>query len=129
MGHSEDKSAAQRWARDLLGSKNWVILDTDHTGYGDDDTIIEVTVTDNAGTIIFRKTIPPKKSKGASFRALLNELNSVIAGKTVVTFNGEFRERIFEQTCDKWGCDWEFFDFECAMRTYSAYVGAEGQKR
>lgn len=127
MGQAEDKARSKEWARDLCRSSDWVILDTDHTGYDDDDTIICVTVTDHTGRLLLKQSIHPKKTKGASFRKLLNELQAVLGTKTVVTFNAEFRERIFEQTCDAWGCEPEFFDFDCAMLQYSAFIGEPGK--
>lgn len=127
MGHQEDKIEAQKWAKNLCRKSDWVVLDTDHTGYDDDDTITKVTVVSHSGVILFTRSIPPRKSKGASLRKLLDDLNKTIGTKQVITYNAEFRERIFEQTCEAWGCDWEYFDFECAMLQYSAYVGEPGK--
>lgn len=127
MSHAEDKYETQLWARKVLRSSQWVILDTDHTGFGDDDTIVGITVMAPDGRVLLTRKIPPRKTKGTSFKALLQELLQVVGGKEIVTYNAEFRERIFLQTCDAWGCNSEFFDFECVMLRFAAYVGEPGK--
>lgn len=128
MVQAEDKTRAQQWAKQLRARKSgWVVLDTDHTGYGDDDIITRVAVVSPTGEILFNRSIPARKSKGASLRKLLDDLDQVVGTKEIITYNAEFRERIFEQTCEAWGCDPEFFDFDCAMLQYSAYVGEPGK--
>lgn len=128
VGQVEDKAKAQEWARKLIQRRSgWLVLDTGHTGYGDEDTVTQVTLVSPKGEVLFNRSIPPRKSKGASLRKLLNDLQAVIGHQEVVTYNAEFRERIFDQTCEAWGCEPEFFDFDCAMLQYSAFIGEPGK--
>ena len=98
---SSGKDGAIAWARSLMGRTDWVILDTETTGLGSTDVVIQIGVTDHRGVTLVDTLVRPAVAIGywaqavhgisaravagaRDFPAVLPELRRAIGGKTVV---------------------------------------------
>ena len=119
-----------------------MILDTETTGLGNADAIIQLAVIDVDGNVLFNQNIKPTRRKRISaearskhgltmemlsgcptFSELKKPLKAAIGRKRIITYNSEFDMRIYRQTWQLAGgflpkCDWE-----CAMLMYARFVG------
>ena len=100
-----------------LDKKDYVIIDTETTGFGKDDEVIEIGITDREGNEILNKLVKPFKepSKEASnvngifmkdledkenIGSIANEIREAIGDKSVVIFNKAFDTRMIIQTLE-----------------------------
>lgn len=133
------------WARALLDrpSNSWVILDTETTGFGGIDEVIEISVIDGAGQVLVEnKRFKPKceidpgaeavhgitretLEDAPDFAEFAEELGGILRGKKVVIYNAQFDLRMLTQTALIHSVLTEVLypDTSCAMLQYAAFVG------
>lgn len=139
---ARDKAIAQ--ARDLL-ERRPVFLDTETTGVGRDDQVIEVGVVDFDGDPRFDVLIRPtvEISEGAAgvhgitmdaledcptFADVWPRLASILKGREIVTYNADFDMRMLAQSVEAIGAQSDIVGglrrhAHCAMRLYARYWG------
>jgi len=138
------RTGAAQWAKDLLSTDPswWVILDTETTGLGDSDQIVQVAAIDGAGNVLLdnvliKPTIPI--SEGASrihgitdesvkdaktFPDVWKEIDAVIYGKLLIIYNAGFDIRLMQQSARAHGAFLEFpCDWNDAMDQYAQWYG------
>lgn len=137
---SEDRAAAQWWARDLLCRQDWVILDTETTGTRHLDEVVQIGVLAPDGTPLLDTLVRPNQPipreasaihgitdamvvSAPAYCELRQELEALVAGKTVVCYNAAFDERLILQTSFLNRVPTLTARWDCAMRRYSQYVG------
>lgn len=135
---------ARSMAQALL-SENIVFLDTETTGLGNDDEIIEISIIDKQGKILLDTLVKPIKSIPASSSAVHNITNwqvrnapvwseiyqnyrNVVKNKTVIIYNRKFDNRLLRQTCGKYGLATPRIKTVCLMELYSLYEGVLNRK-
>ncbi|MDO6679515.1 3'-5' exonuclease [Shewanella sp. 4_MG-2023] len=122
--------------------KNTVILDTETTGLGDEDEIVQIASIDGfTGKILLNEKLKPIKSisKSASnihgitneevkdcitYQSIHEKVVKLTAGKKVLIYNAEFDQRITYQTAVLHDCNSEKiekWDMFCVMEWYSEY--------
>jgi len=118
----------------------FVVLDTETTGLGGDDEVVQISVIGQDGDVLLdtyvrpTKPINPDAAKvtGISdatvkdapyFITIYEKLDQVLAGKLVVAYNADFDSRILRQTCRKYGCPQFENNWACAMRAYQEAAG------
>lgn len=134
------------WARGLLklDPSEWVILDTETTGLGERDEIVQVAMIDGAGKVLFDNVLVKPTihipNDAAAIHRISNEMVanalsfSMIApdfieaakGKIVVIYNADYDLRLIRQSLNAhgYGPDWDNVkSFDCAMLQYAAWVG------
>ena len=140
----DDRKAAIVWARKLIENpEHWVILDTETTGLGEQDEIIQISVIDAHGNCLLdtlvkpkRKTIPARATAihgltmemlkdAPTFEELVPDFMKAIGGRLPVIYNAGYDERLLDQTAKQFCEGLRFKSTECAMRRYSAYVGKQ----
>ncbi|MFB2539464.1 exonuclease domain-containing protein [Acinetobacter sp. c3-l95] len=123
---------------------NTLILDTETTGLGDNDQVIELCILDIHGNSLFDSYIKPKRKMRADNRAMAvhgisnemlqdaptwdkvhQQISEILNGKMIVTYNAEFDLRLLEQTAAKYDLAIPDCTFECAMHVYTAYQMVE----
>lgn len=137
------KRTAPTWLRDLLQG-DFVVLDTETTGLGASDEIIEVAVVDGGGTTLLHTLVWPHAGRvpqaatrvhglrigdlaGApTWPQVLAELGPRLRGRRVLAWNAPFDERMARQSSGLWGVPHDLPDFECAMRAYALARGLPG---
>lgn len=138
-----DQRAAINWSREVLKRRQkYVILDTETTGLGKSDEIIQLAVVDLDGNVLFNENIKPTKKKSISsqassihkltmsnlaecptFSELKNPLKKAIGRRRIITYNTEFDLRLYKQTWQFAGGFLPKGQWECAMLQYAKYIG------
>ena len=139
--HQQNKKLASQWAAKMLGS-NMIMLDTETTGLNEDDEVIEIAAIDRNGKVLMNTLVKPLKpipdeiakinhitnEKVANARPLpevLKELQGLLKGKILITYNLDFDLRVLRQSAAKYHLklDFETVSQECAMRQYAQWYG------
>lgn len=138
-----DQFKAVAWAKELLNSDDWVILDTESTGKTASSAhIIQVAVLSPRGELLFNSFVRPGKGvrtqnfvledmgvtrdqlKDAPLlEDVILALIPVVGKKRVVSYSADWREELFHWNCHRLAIEkprWQWVD---AMRPYSHYVG------
>jgi DNA polymerase-3 subunit epsilon len=132
------------WAREIFENPdNYVILDTETTGLGDNDVIIQIGIINLHGEPLVNTLIKPTKRKrisnsatnvhGISMKMLENaptlnevfpELASILTKKTPIIYNAKFDVRLLLQTYQQDEIKEKLnVNALCAMTAYSRFVG------
>ncbi|WP_020410991.1 3'-5' exonuclease [Hahella ganghwensis] len=123
-----------------------VVLDTETTGLDEHAEVIEVSVMDMTGNVLFDQLIRPLHSVPEDaieihgitnetlrdkpiFPELYHALMEVIKGKSVVAYNASYDHRLLKQTCDAYGLPMIEVDWQCAMMAYAEFRGELDTKR
>lgn len=138
--------AAASWIRDLLDG-DFVILDTETTGLGRRDEVIEVAVVDASGATLLQTLVWPQGGsvpQGATrvhgltiddlggaptWPHVLPELREALGGRRVLAWNAPFDERMARQSSRLWRLRHDLPAFECAMRAYALARGVASGRR
>ena len=138
---------AQQWAQSLM-ARGFYVLDTETTGLGKQDEIVQIGIVDQNGETaideLIKPTIPipPGASKvhgvydrhveyAANFSAIYTTLSKLLAGQIVIAYNMDFDRRMLRQSGDKYGLpeirmNWDRdMSQRCAMKQYARYKGKE----
>ena len=119
----------------------YVILDTETTGFARYDEVIQLSVVDLNGTVLFDSYFKPKAkshpgalkihkltdeflSDKPKFEEKWEEIQEVLAGKTIIIHNELFDRRLLSQTCQRYkltpGIE---FKTCCSMRYFQKRIG------
>jgi len=147
FGHPrvEDRLEAVRWAQQLAGRRDWVVLDTETTGTRHLDEVVQVAVVDSGGSVLLNTLVRPAQPIPAEvvrihgiddarvaaaprFADVRSQLQAVLDGKTVIAYNAEFDSRLLTQTAFLHRVPLLSARWECAMKRYSAFVGRWSQR-
>ncbi len=136
---------AQQWL-----SKKCLILDTETTGLGEDDEIVEISLINSHGATLLSTLVKPLKpipaeataihgitnamvENAPSWPGVLARLCELISGQTVVIYNRDYDTRLIDQTNAAWGAaiplDIERPEFACAMLAYAEFYGQSDSRR
>ena len=138
-----DRRAAIEWARGLLRApEEWVILDTETTGLGLTDEIIQIgilapderVVLDSLVRALARESIPAaatavhgitlERLAGApTFPELAPRIAEAVRERRIVAYNAEYDRRLLTQTALMTGARKPDAQWECAMLAYARFVG------
>jgi DNA polymerase-3 subunit epsilon len=129
------------WAAEITSRADVLYLDTETTGLGNADEIIEISALDNAGRVLIDTLIKPRRSipvdaiaiHGISDQMVLNApvwpdvypllLDLLQRYRHVVVYNAEFDRRLLCQTCAAHELPLLQARWHCAMKQYAALVG------
>lgn len=138
-----DRNTAILWSRQVLNSPDeYVILDTETTGLGSSDEIVQIAIINTTNQVLLdtlvqvQMSIPraasdihgitKKHLKDAPFiEDILDQIRSILERKTVIAYNAAFDGRMLQQSIGKIKGKKRTFHgrFNCAMETYSMFVG------
>ena len=134
------RARALRWAYEVL-QEPLVVLDTETTGLGQRDQIVQVAVIDGTGEPLLvrlvRPTvpIPPDASRvhgitadtvkdAPTFPEVYAELTAVLRDQTIIAYNAEFDRRMLNQTCAVYQlARFPAAPWHCAMLRFAEYHG------
>jgi DNA polymerase-3 subunit epsilon len=139
----KNKNDAINFAQDILIDKNnYIILEAETTGLGDNDVIIQIGVLDLDGHVLLDTFIKPTKRKRISdeatvihgitmkmlrdaptFKEIYPKFFEVVKGKNLLIYNAEYDCRLLTQTIIQDEFIMNDFNALCIMKVYSAYVG------
>lgn len=144
MSKLESKAAkAGKIASDWL-SENCLILDTETTGLGINDQVIEIGICDKWGTVHIDQRVCPSVPIDPNAEAvhgitmaelescpkwpdIIDSIRTLLVGKTVVIFNSDFDISMLRRTCKAFDVDDSWLDtlnVRCAMNLAVKAFGA-----
>ncbi len=144
-----DRAGSVAWAKELVESGGFCVLDSETTGLRSPVRFVEVAIVDADGRTLFDGTVKPGCPVDAratrvhghtaqsldgspSFREVYPDLLEALWGKRVVVYNAAYDRRVWDAEVRglgaRGGLAGELPAWECAMRRYAAYVG-EPSKR
>ncbi len=134
------QNAAQR-AREILES-NPLFFDTETTGLGRSDEIVEVGIVDTEGKTLLQSLVRPvgripveasavhgitnEMVRGApTWESVWREVRDLFEGRTVGIFNAEFDLRMMRQSHERRGMQWQPMGGNafCVMKLYARFYG------
>lgn len=152
MSNRSDQAAAAHWARQLLADA-FVILDTETTGLGVFDQVVQIAVIDQTGAALLNTLVKPTRpiprsasaihgitdatvANAPTFGEIYNYLLMAIGGKRVAIYNASFDVTMLHQSEQLYHLErdpsWAPIDkdgwqalavWEDVMIPYSNYVG------
>ena len=143
-GSTDAWQRAVAWAANLAGNPNAVYLDTETTGLGAEDEIIDIAVIRFDGEVLLDTLVRPTRPIPAaasavhgltdadvavapSWDAVYPALLELVRGQVVVVYNADFDRRLVGQCCGRWGLVELVADWQCAMRAFAEFCGEPGR--
>lgn len=113
----KDRQEATKWAQGVLARSDWVVLDTETTGLGGDDQIVQIAIIDCQGTPLLNTLVKPTISipiEASRIHGITDEMvqdapswadvrelvRAAIKDKIVLIYNAGYDTRLMEQ-CDR----------------------------
>jgi DNA polymerase III epsilon subunit-like protein len=138
---SDERREAIIWARQVIGSEEVLILDTETTGLEAHDEVIQIGMIDLDGNVLLdilvRPTVPiaPEArsvhcitdqalADAPYFSDLYDAIAELLSNRSVLTYNADFDSRLLGQTCAKYGLPvFEVAEWNCVMERYASFWG------
>lgn len=142
--------SSQRRARCAAQAGSWIrqeplILDTETTGMGPDDEVVQVAVVDIQGNVLLNTLVRPSRPispEAASVHKITNadvanaptgeqvcrRLAELLRGRLVCIYNADFDTRLLAQTAKAWGVSLPNYRAECVMKLYAEFAGEWSQR-
>lgn len=139
--HPAHRRQAIQWAQNLLAHR-FFVLDTETTGLGQADEIVQIAILDGSGASVMNQlikptiAIPPVASavhgiqdrdvvEAPSFKEIYIRLSALLAGQVVIAYNMDFDWRMMEQTASRYRLPaMRIGKRDCAMKQYARFKGA-----
>jgi DNA polymerase III epsilon subunit-like protein len=140
---AQSQSRAAEYARQLIAQEP-VFLDTETTGLGKDSDIVEFSLIDKDGNLLFDSLVRPSRpipmevirihhindqmvSSAPSWPAVWARVRHLLIGRKIGIYNAEFDLRMMQQSMEVYRLSWREnlrpASF-CIMDLYSQYCGA-----
>ena len=138
--HPAHRRQAIQWARNLV-QRQFYVLDTETTGLGADDEIVQIGIVDGDGVSIMNQVIKPTVpipygasnvhgiydsdvAEAPSFKQVYIKLSALLAGQVVIAYNIDFDWRMLQQTAARYRLpDVRLGKRDCAMKQYARFKG------
>jgi len=138
---ADQRREVAQWAADLF-RRDAVIFDSETTGLGARDELVQIGVIDLRGEVLLdalvRPSIPIPPGASAihgltdadvaaapAFPAQYEALRDALAGRVVIVYNADYDRRLLLQTCRVYDLPMiEAGRWHCAMKAYARYHGA-----
>ena len=135
-----EMAKAKSWAHHLVQRDDWLVVDVETTGIGNNAEIVEVALVGARGDTLLDAIVRPRTapSPGASrlhglsadilgraprFDEIYGNLTDLLTGQTVVAYNAKFDLQAIEHTCHIAGLSPISCKWECAMVRYEQWRG------
>ena len=141
MNRERDRLAAIEKANEILKNAP-VYLDTETTGFGPTDEVIDIAVIGDNGNVLFDSLVRPTTdipyeasrihhitnsmvANAPDFASIFDRLMDATRSKVVAIYNEEFDIRLLRQTARKHGIPWSGTTVRstCVMELYARYYG------
>jgi DNA polymerase-3 subunit epsilon len=142
----DDRRRAGAWALQRLVRRDFVVVDTETTGLGSEDQVIEVAVVDPSGKVLVEQLVRPTcpihpratavhgydalaLATAPTFLQVLPKLRACLGESLAIAYNSPFDERLLRQSAAVWGAEPIDTRWDCAMRWYAQYTGMTSGSR
>jgi DNA polymerase III epsilon subunit-like protein len=142
------RTRIRHWAQSVLAADDrWMILDTETTGFGAADDIIEVAAVTPHGEILINCLIQPSQRIPLEITRLTGIANDMVMGRPgfrlaweqalashlgargVIAYNAPFDIRMLQQNIQRHcGVVWAPISSDCLMRAYASYRGERRER-
>lgn len=137
-----DREAVQNWAKSLFELKNFYIVDTETTGTGNRDEVLQIGIVDKHGEVVLDTLVRPTVRvpysvtqihgitnemlvDAPTFSDVYTDLSIKLAGSVLIAYNIDFDWRLLKQSADAHKLPmFRVKEKQCAMKTYAKYHGA-----
>jgi len=138
--HPAHRRQAIQWARNLLAHRFYV-LDTETTGLGPTDEIVQIAILDGNGAAVMNQLVKPTRpippvasavhgirdrdvASAPSFKDIYIQLSAQLAGQVVIAYNMDFDWRMLQQTTSRFRLPpVRIGKRDCAMKQYARFKG------
>ncbi len=142
----ESREEIIKWACHLIDRDDVLILDTETTGLGEHDEVIQLALVNMDSNIVLDVLIKPTVpvcsealkihkisdqclQTAAIFPELYDDIAERIRNKYIVAYNAKFDRRMLRQTCNTYGLkEFEVKGWECAMKKYAYFRGEDNHR-
>lgn len=142
-----DRAKVQAWAKALFDLPNFYILDTETTGLGQRDEIVQIGIIDKNGAVIMDSLVKPSQRLSREVTAVHGITNAMVAdappladlyvdlsiklaGAQLVAYNMDFDWRMLTQSLALYKLPlFRVSKTHCAMKQYAAYRGVWNNER
>jgi DNA polymerase III subunit epsilon len=142
-----DRAKVQKWAQSLFAMPNFYVLDTETTGLGKGDEIVQIGIIDKSGEVVLDALVRPTQRLSREVIAvhgITNEmlltaptlddlyvtLSVKLAGAHLVAYNMDFDWRMMTQSLALYKLPlFRTASRHCAMKQYASYHGSWNSQR
>lgn len=137
------------WARAIMNNiSKWIILDTETTGIGKDDVVIQLAIINLEGMQVIDTFLKPIKKAGISkeaitvhgitydklsdaphYKEIYPLIQEKITDKNIIAYNADYDRRLLKQTAYQEGAPTIKAAWHCAMLQYARFKGQWNEKR
>lgn len=122
-----------------MNNKTYLLLDTETTGLGDNDQIVEISIVDHLGNVLFDSLIKPSVpvcagaqethnispddlAKAPSWPDVYHTVSKILTGANVVAWFCDFDARMIKQTSAAYGLNNIECTWFCGKRYFSSLI-------
>ena len=138
--HPAHRRQAIQWAQNLIAHRFYV-LDTETTGLGPSDEIVQIAILDGTCAAVMHQLIKPTipiptvastvhgirdsdVENAPSFKDIYIRLSALLAGQVVIAYNMDFDWRMLQQTASRYRLPpMRIGKRDCAMKQYARFKG------
>jgi DNA polymerase III epsilon subunit-like protein len=138
---SDERQKTITWARQIIDSREALILDTETTGLEANDEVIQVGIIDLNGNVLLNALVRPTVSIAPEARSvhgmtdqaladapyfsdLYDAIATLLSNRFILAYNADFDNRLLGQTCAKYGLPvFEVTEWDCVMERYASFWG------
>jgi DNA polymerase-3 subunit epsilon len=134
------RAAVAGWARILLAEGDFVIFDTETTGFDEQDEIIQIGIVDHTGAVLLDQLIKPTQpilnsqyhgitdemiQDAPGFPEVYASIRAAFEGKTVLAYNWDYDSRMLVQACRKHDLELPAWadGTDCVMERFADFYG------
>jgi len=139
------RSEAIHWALETIRRPDVLYLDTETTGLGAGDELVDIAAVDNSGRVLLNTLIKPRQAipaRATEIHGITDEmvrsapswsdvypryLDLLARYSHVIVYNADFDQRLIQQTCIAVTLSPPRATWHCAMKQYAAFVGSPSQ--
>lgn len=132
---------AKKILEELAASDDWLIVDTETTGLGEDAEVVQIGIIDAGGNVIMDQLIRPlgeiepeatavhgldaaAVSDAPTWAGIYPRVAQVMNGRKVLAYNADFDARVINQSCFLSDVSPISSKWFCIMELFAAYVGS-----
>jgi DNA polymerase-3 subunit epsilon len=134
------------WAAETIERPDVLYLDTETTGLGNLDELVDIAAIDNSGRILLNTLIKPRRPIPPDASAIhgISDVNVrdapawaevyphfvelMATYRHIVVYNADFDERLIRQTCIAGALTVPRVSWHCAMKKYATFVGVPSRR-
>lgn len=143
LRHRKRQAKVCAWAKSYLEAGDFIVLDSETTGLGDEDEVIELALVHPSGAVLFSSLIRSQDLQRPDLATHIHGITShMLQGapsfpdiwpticailrryRHILVYNAAFDRRLLTVTASRYGLRLPACTWGCLMEQYAAYYGA-----